>query len=53
MMRSSVPWQKIQAYLDAFGERHPDFASALDNVKCAMVPAPRQYVNDRYVDPPV
>jgi hypothetical protein len=53
MIISCAPWVKIQRYLDAFGERHPDFASALDNVKCALDGKARQYVSDGYIDPPV
>ena len=43
-MISMALWQKIQIYIDAFGEMHPEFAAALDNMRAAIEGNGRQIV---------
>ncbi len=52
-MVSLAPWQKVRLYVEAFGERHPEFAAALDNVRASIEGNERMVVRDGYVDPPV
>lgn len=53
MMISMAPWQKVQAYIDAFGETHPDFAAAFANVQRALKGDPYVEPETPYVDPPI
>ena len=53
MMISFTSWQKIQVYIDAFGEAHPEFAAAFDNVRAAIEGNERQIVRLPFPsDPP-